>query len=233
MKTKKGTHVGIVLSFVIFVTFVMFFYLMIQPALKTESKRAVLNTLEENIIKMASAELTSISIFVESHPTQSCVILGDFFDIGMGDKIITLDENGNDITAKKNGQDLYLDRESQDDNFFRVYESEEFSAIDEDQISPCVEEDYNFGLVKNTTEISETKILDIIEKHEDEYQELKNDLSVPAGNEFGLNFTYADGESVSTVESSTRTSIFAKEFPVKYVTDNAKIEIGTLRIKVW
>lgn len=233
MKTKKGTHVGIVLSFVIFVTFVMFFYLMIQPALKTESKQAVLNILKENIIEMASAELTTASVFVESHPIQACANLEDFFDSGIENRIIVLDENREDITAKKNSQDLYLDRESQDDNFFKVYESEEFSDIEEGSISPCVKEDYEFGLIKNTTEIFETKILNIIERHEEDYQNLKNDLSVPAGSEFGLNFTYADGGSVSTVDSSARTSIFSREFPVKYITDDAETELGILRIKVW
>ncbi len=232
MRNKKGTHVGIVLSFVIFVTFVLFFYLMIQPALKTESKQAVLDTLKENIIEMASAELTTASVFVETGP-QDCANLEDFFDSGIENKIIVLDENKKDITAKKNSQDLYLDRESPDDNFFKVYGSEEFSAIEEGSISPCVKEDYEFGFVKNTTEIFETKILDIIERHEDDYQNLKNDLSMPPGSEFGLNFTYADGESVSTADSSARISIFAREFPVKYITDDAETELGILRIKVW
>jgi hypothetical protein len=231
MITKKGSHVGIVLSFVIFVTFVMFFYLMIQPALATESKQAVLNTLEGSIIEMASAELTAASVFVEI-PPQDCARLDDFFgDTEMGGKIIVLDENGNTVTAKKNSQDLYVEREEH--TFLKIYESEEFSAIDEGQISPCIPMDYEFGLVKNTTEIFETKILYIIERHGDDYQTLKQDLNVPAGSEFGFNFTYADGKSVSTVDSAAKTSIFAEEFPVKYITDDAEIKAGILRIKVW
>jgi len=232
MINKKGSHVGIVLSFVIFVTFVMFFYLMIKPALTTESKRAVLDTLKEKIIEMVSAELTTTSIFVETQQ-QTCADLYNFFDItGMGEGIIILDENGNTITAKKDSQDLYMEREDSSDTFFKVYGSDEFSAIEEGLTSPCLTE-YNLGLIKTTNETFETKILEIIGRHESYYQDLKQDLNVPAGSEFGLNFTYAGGESVSTVDPSVRTSIFAEEFPVKYVTDGAKIEIGVLRIKVW
>ncbi len=233
MINKKGSHVGIVLSFVIFVTFLMFFYLMVKPAMETESKRTTLNNLKGDIIEMASEEMTKVSIFVNSHPSQPCAILLGFFDIGIRNKILVLDEDGESVTVTKNDEDLYLDRELADDTFFKIYGSEEFSEIDERPINPCVDGGYELGLVKNTTEVFETKIIEIIEKHEDDYQELKQDLDVPAANEFGLNFTYANGESVSTTDASTRASVFAEEFPVKYVTDEGGIEVGVLRVKVW
>ena len=39
IKSKKGSHVGVVVSFVIFVTFLIFLYTIIQPATVREKDR--------------------------------------------------------------------------------------------------------------------------------------------------------------------------------------------------
>jgi hypothetical protein len=230
--TKKGSHVGIVLSFVIFVTFVMFFYIIVQPALTTESKHSILNTLKKNIIEEVSSELTTASMSIE--PAQeTCAKLDHFFGIaGIGNKIIILDGRGNIITATKNSQDLYIEREDSYDTFFKVYESEEFDQIESEDLG-CDESNYELGLIKTTTEVFETKILEIIDRHESDYQDLKQELGVPIGNEFGLDFVYANRTEITTEDTSVKINIFSREFPIKYVTENAAIEIGILRIKVW
>lgn len=231
MTTKKGSHVGIVLSFVIFVTFVMFFYIMIRPSLAAENKSSVLNTLKENIIEMASSELTSASVIAEEM-LGNCIRLNNFFQTGIGEKVVAKSDEGETLELRRHPSSNHLQVINEGNLFFRIYESEEFDQIE--QGSPwCDESDYEFGLIKNTTEIFETKILDIIDRHEDDYEGLKQDLAIPTGNEFGLNFTYANGTSVSTTDSATKINIFSGEFPVKYITKDAAIEMGILRIKIW
>jgi len=231
MITKKGSHVGIVLSFVIFVTFIMFFYIMIQPALTTESKRAVLDILKENIIEMASAELTSVSVVAEEVP-ENCIKLDNFFQTDIGEKIVAKSNTGETLELKRHSSPNHLQVINGDNLFFRIYESEEFDQIYQENLG-CGEPDYNFGLIKTTNETFETKILDIIERHGNDYQDLKKNLSVPAGNDFGLDFIYSNGTEISTKDSSAKVSILAEEFPVKYVTEDATIEMGILRIKIW
>jgi len=238
MITKKGSHVGIVLSFVFFVTFIMFFYIMVQPALATENKRAVLDILKENIIEMASAELTSVSVLINSEDPQLCVQLIDFFNkVEIGNRVIIRNNEGEVLDAKISGQDLFVERDG-NEIFLKIYGSEEFSITETGTMSSCKQLSegsggYILGLIKTTTEIFETKILYIIERHENDYQDLKQDLSVPAGNGFGLDFIYANETSISTTNTPVGISTFAGEFPVKYVTEDSAMEMGILRIKIW
>ena len=73
-KKRGGTHVGVILSFVIFVTFLIFLYTTIQPAVKlNKDKQIVLDLLKEEIISSVSAELTNAvikaKITIEPPPT--------------------------------------------------------------------------------------------------------------------------------------------------------------------
>ena len=54
MKNRKkgGTHVGMMLSFVIFITFITFLYTIIQPSIQVQkSKQVTLDVLKENLIR--------------------------------------------------------------------------------------------------------------------------------------------------------------------------------------
>src|SRR3990167_7822256 len=79
MKQKRGSHVGVVLSFVIFMTFIFFIYLIIQPALKTDKKDNSLEFLARSLIENSSANLTSASISIAQQSSQNCVRLSGFF----------------------------------------------------------------------------------------------------------------------------------------------------------
>ena len=65
MKNKRGSHVGIVLSFVIFVTFLAFLYTIIEPTIKIQQdKESLLNYLKIELMETFSADLTSTSITI-------------------------------------------------------------------------------------------------------------------------------------------------------------------------
>ncbi len=50
---KKGSHVGMMLSFIIFITFFVFLYTVLQPIIKTEqNKKLILDSLEIELVEM-------------------------------------------------------------------------------------------------------------------------------------------------------------------------------------
>src|SRR3989338_4723442 len=63
---KRGSHVGVMLSFVIFVTLLIFLYSAIQPLTKTKKeKQSLLDFLKVELIKKFSADLTTVTISVD------------------------------------------------------------------------------------------------------------------------------------------------------------------------
>ena len=78
---KKGTHVEVIISFVIFITFVVFLFVASKPAIiKQEDKTNLLDNLEYKILeKEISADVKVISVTISS-VTGNCVNLGNFLD---------------------------------------------------------------------------------------------------------------------------------------------------------
>ncbi len=60
---KKGSHVGMMLSFVIFVTFLVFLYSVLSPVVKTEQdKKLVLDSLILEMVEILNSDYTGGSI---------------------------------------------------------------------------------------------------------------------------------------------------------------------------
>src|SRR3989344_9392359 len=136
MKQKKGSHVGVVLSFVIFMTFIFFIYLITQPALKTERKDNSLEFLAMGLMEKVSANLTAVSVAITQSNPQDCVRLSSFFSTtDVGNKVVARDNSGNTLQSSVDVDDLLVVRNGV--TFFKVYGSEEFNTAATGQINPC------------------------------------------------------------------------------------------------
>ncbi len=229
-----ASHVGVVLSFVIFVTFITFIYIIVRPAVGTENNQNQFNYLKEALIERASTELTSVSVSIGT--TSSCVQLNDFFDkVEISNRTIIRNEDGNVLVAEISGQDLLV---KGDAVFLKISESENFSSIGP-KTSSCGRKlnegsgGYKFGLIKSEKNIFEKRIIQIIESYNNDYESLKEELNIAQGNEFRLDFVYANGTIISTEEKEVLVSVFVDEFPIQYINKDSVRELGSLNIGIW
>ena len=151
---KKGSHVGIMLSFVIFVTFLVFLYSVIQPIIKTgQEKKISLDSLKIELVIILDPDLTSYS----------------------SGSIKSLDEN---------------------------------FMVTLNQLAT----DYN-----------------------SDYEALKTELKVSAGNEFG--FEFVNTEEVIEVTTETNipgsVNVYVERIPVYYIGGETNVLLGFLNLKVW
>jgi hypothetical protein len=234
---KKGSHVGVVLSFVIFVTFIIFLYLVVQPTIELEDKKNFQEILEGEIIEKTSADLTSVSVVVEEED-KICVQLLDFFTkTEIGNRIIVKNEDGSVLSAiiSDDDESLYVPKNS-GDSFIKIHESNEFNPLGDGKIEDCEElkeDQYDLGLVKTNKQIFETKIIELINNYNTDYEALKEKLNVETGGEFGFSFTYNNGTIIGTKERDISISVYADNTPIQYISENADSNSGYLNVKVW
>jgi len=241
MKMKKFnrgviSHVGVVLSFIIFITFIFFVYIILQPTITTKDKLALLNYVEETIIENSSANLMGISVLMEEFP-QSCVQLSDFLDGINIDRIIVKNNAGEVLDSKISGQDLYIERDG-GELFLKIYSSEEFDLTETGTMSECrnlkeMPDGYLLGLIKTEKNIFESKIIQLIENYDDDYETLKKELDIAMGEDFHLGFTYANGTIIATEEKETSGNVFINNVLIEYISKNASREAGYLNIGIW
>jgi len=244
MKNKIGSHVGIVFSFVIFITFLIFLYTIIEPAIRIQrDKEALLDYLKIELMKRFSANLTNVAIMTNTTVKESCVELVNFTgEVEVDSSLIVKDELGNVSQANISGSDLFIDRGIYESGlvFFKIYNSEEFDELDEGAMDGCkvlkrVEKGYIVGLIRTDEYIFETKVIKLIEEYESEegYESLKDELKIPLGSEFGFGLTYSNETKIGTKAQNISTNIYAKEIPIQYVDKEANINLGFINIQVW
>ena len=238
---KRGSHVGVVLSFVIFMTFIFFIYLITQPALKTDKKDNSLEFLARSLVENSSANMTSVSAAIIQQSSQNCVRLSGFFTAAsIGNRIIVRNSSESVLQSQIDGVDLLIVKET-NDLFFKVYESSEFNAAATGPINPCQSlvqgNDYILGLIKTSESIFETKIIGLIGNYSADYDNFKSGLKISQGNEFDFSFTYNNGTEVATNNQnqtiSSNINIYAKNAPIIYVSRQAATEPGFINVKTW
>lgn len=240
MSQRKGTHIGVVLSFVIFMTFIIFLYIIVQPAIKLDDKQNFLEYIEGEIIGKSSTDLTSVSVAVDKTNPKTCIQFLDFFNkTEIGNRIIARNDAGNVLQTRisGDGKNLFIVK-SEEDDFIKVHESNEFDIAETGVINPCQQLSegkggYNLGLIKTNKQIFETKIIKLMNDYNNNYETLKEELGVAPGSEFGFSFTYSDGIIIKTGEKNISVSVYVNEIPIQYISKDAAREPGFLNIKAW
>jgi hypothetical protein len=247
-KNREGSHVGMIISFVIFITFVLFLYTIVKPAISIgESKTTTLTYIETKIVENVSANLTSVGTQIVSgrNPGNPCIQLPDFFaflDINPLFSAIVKDENGKIQNAYKSVPEphtnLVIDRKNKNYLFFWVYFSPEFPMLDESPVKNCDDpiknyaRDYNFSLVRTESYVYQENMYYLRDYYKSNYEDLKSQLKIPPGNEFGFSFEQSNGTIIEAGGEGT-ANVYVTQFPVQYFDETATVQSGFIDVKVW
>jgi len=236
---KRGTHVGVVISFMIFVTFLVFLYTIVQPAIGTKtSKQEPLDYLENDLISGVSTDLTTVSIGITGTVPQNCLELnGLITKTEINTNIKVINDSGyvfNSYFKNEGGNfDLLIDGTSGINNFFKVRVSEEFAPITTDPgLTGCGNLNegsvlgYTIGLIRTDKHVFESKIGDLMKEYKNDYEGIKNILKVSSEDEFGFSFTYVNNMVIKTKEVNVSIDVFSKDIPIQYIDKNASIVSG-------
>ncbi|MAH03418.1 hypothetical protein CMI39_01380 [Candidatus Pacearchaeota archaeon] len=236
---KRGSHVGVMLSFVIFVTFLAFLYSVIEPATKVEKdKQFLLNYLGIELDKLFSANLTSVTVYInESYDVskKDCLEISQISGVE-GSNMIVKDKDDNSLNFDIKGTNIEF--ENNNTRFFKIYYSNEqfknFSGDLKACSKPKENKEYSIELIKTDRHLYETKIKNITEEHKENYKKLKEKLNILEGTEFGFSLINNNRSAITeTNNSDLPINIYVDETPIQYIDEEANVKSGFLLINVW
>ena len=237
LSLKKGSHVGFVISFVLFVTFIIFVYLILSSRVDFgQEKTNSLSYVKAEIIDRVSENLTSVSMAIGQQNPQPCVQLTDFFlKTGLGDRFVVRSDSGIVLQSGKSGNDLFIERNN--NLFFRVYDSDEFSVAG-GALSGCQplnegSQGYTLGISRDSKEVFEAKVLELLVNYTGDYEALKRDMKISSGDEFGFRFTYSNGTEIKTPEKNVTINVYVDRTAIQYIKADAAMESGFIDAIVW
>lgn len=235
MKNKKGSHVGMILSFVIFITFVVFMFSILGPQTQTtEEREPVLNYLERELIKELSENLTLIRVLPDS--TDSCLKLYlDDFDLRGLNAVVKNSNNiivGSEISSNK--KDLMF-QPNNGENVFDVFVSEKLVNPQETPLSGCTSlGNSEIGFVRPNKYVFNGSLIDLEKRYNRQYIVLKKDLNFPESMEFSFTLTDKDKNIIIETESTEiATDVYSREIPIQYFNKEAELNSGFINLKIW
>ena len=234
-KNKRASHVGVILSFVIFITFIVFLYSTIEPMTKVQrGKQDLVKYLKIELINKFKNNLTTVSIAIDEDISQDCIKINSIDAEG---NVVVKNESGRILNSFLSSGKLNINRE--DCINLKIYYSKEFS---EGSFLDCNTElqkdiDYTIGLIRTTKEIFLSKIINLtkfINESDSNYNEIKKELKIPLGSEFSFIFEDSDKKEIAkTKQKNVSVDVYAEEVPAQYIDSEANINPGFLKIKVW
>jgi hypothetical protein len=236
---KKGSHISLVVSFLIFIVFIAFLRIILEPAIySNKEKEVILEDIENELILSASSDLIYTSIYINKKIDTNCVRLDDFiseFDFSSG--IIVKNKEDNFVpafTSSGNSNTLEIVRGNTLESYFKIYNSNEFESIgssSQECTSIFKGTDYNLGITTKKNYIFENLIIQVINDYSSSPQfKLKNS---PSSVNIGISFFYSNGTEIRTNEKNVTTDVFVRESPIEYVDNEGNINPGKINIRIW
>ena len=238
-KEKRGAaHIEIILSFVLFISFLLFIFMFINPTKRTEPSRVLLDIAEQGIEKSSSINVTSMVLKIEQSISENCFTI-DLAEINISNivgnkKAAVKDADDEVINSKKSGSILQIQKSR---DFYKIFLSEDFKETSSSLVNckDLDEENLTLGQTKTTKIISFKKLAELKLNYETGYENLKESFDFPTGNDFGFMIKDTKGNTILNVlkEKPAGISVIAREKPVQMVYENATFVSAMLNTQAW
>jgi len=236
--SKRGSHVGFILSFVIFVLFILFLYTTIQPAIKIQKEKTLfIDYLKDVLVENFTVNLTTMTIKINEtvNPNKDCISLKDAKGSLINEtSLLIKDENNSKLSYEFQGKDLEILTGKNFSGFLKIYSSIGIQNKSSPPIVGC-EPLFNVtpSIIRVDEYITQKKIMDLKDAYESNYEAVKEFFNIPPGTEFGFSFILANGTRIETENGDLSTSVYVQEYSIKYLDLEGNIKFGFLNIKVW
>ena len=211
-KSRKGSHISFIISFVLFISFLIFFIGIIKPFEKAETgKNSLLKHLENEIIKNVSGDVEVISALEDSDGDSDCS-----------------DVNGI-INGKNNIYKI-------DNGLIKIYLSDEFQSQGFSCNNNNNNQKYEIGLIRNQKYIFQSKVLKLNESYNLEYENVKENFGIPETNDF--EFSFLNDFKIPITEAKFKkeipsTETLAELIPITYFAEDSGIKNGYIKVILW
>ena len=233
-KNCRGSHVGMILSFVVFISCLIFIYTILEPVVNTQkSKQNLITNLEIELTEKFSNNLITAIIANDSNPDiYDCIRINNTELNTSGLNAIAKNNLGEIKNSSINGSYLFLDW-SDNETYFKIYYSEE--EFEEYNLTRACNPTNNYyqGLITWKKQVFVSRVRETAREYEINYDSLKSELKVPLDSDFSFRFTLSNGTEIKTKEINISKDVYVQEFPIQYLDERADIKFGSLTIRAW
>jgi len=234
---KRGSHIDMMIAFSLFMLLFITVMIFLQPNLKEKGeKENVLGILNQNVIKNISSNLTLVLVKIdEAYSSVENCIEFDSSSWGIEENVAV---NGIDNQRiNSNGTSSLVQVDWVDSpRFLKIYSSSE--SFEESPVySTCASitegSNYSIGSIRTQEYPFEQGIEKLKTYYDGEYEDLKDNLGLPIGEEFGFIFINNENGRITAGNRPSSESVYSQENKIIYVNNKSEILLGRLIVEIW
>ena len=240
---KKATsHLEMIMSFAIFIIFIIFLFAYLPPVQKPGLSDVLLDSLQFNIQNLSTINLLEIPAIIPNGTTCSppCI---DFENPLQGSgssehKYILVRNENSIVSFRINSENISIQKLG---SIYYIYYSNEtnFSGINKDPLSQdtlCGSCTYSFSAPRIYAVYSLEILNKTAEETKSNYAAKKQEFGILASSDFIFKLRDSGDKvilSSSAKEPPFKISVKARDIPIEYLDESGAMQKGTLNIKVW
>ena len=231
IKKKRGmSHIEMILSFIIFVGFLIFLFSIFVFLNVPHSNIISLDAVERAIKDNISVKMDFVTIKI-NETKDGCF----WFEYNLTGNVSVKNESYSVVKGKR---ELWGNKEGVVINgsgeFFYIYSSENFEedVFDSSNCKKLNKKDYSIGLFRSYKVVSFEKLERLKENYENDYEGLKENLGLKSDFVFSLNDF--SGQTILEVEKNIpKKEVLSRDVPVQLAYSNGTLSYAILNIRVW
>jgi len=230
---KRGLgHVEFVVSFVLFVGFLVFAFYFFSPL---EGNRIIDSTLfytMDEIYSNSSVIIETLSVVISEEVSESLIAIPVDNRQNMG--VYIEDSKGNPLAGKFNPLTEIVHIERGEERFFIIKFSEVLGKGNLNDGILLTQEEFFISSSDSLEVVSEKRVEDIFERYEgDGYLELREAFNLPARANFGFRLVLSDNTIEALNPVPEGLEVYSETRRVEVLRLNGASEFGDLEVRIW
>ncbi len=226
---KRGSHIGFVLSFVIFVTFLIFLYSALFPKFnEKKTKENILNNIFKRLPEKIYSNLTTQTIKINQVDNTRCFFIEKSFEGGVVIKNQTKEKI---INSSVQENKIYF-KDIDDSELLWIFYSDSFEEINKN-FRGCEDLSYENRTIKEDKLPSIKRILELFQEYENNYSKLKGKLLIPENIDFEILFKYENGTLINASRTKRGENVYGKINNIVYFDETANFKTGKIGVIIW
>ena len=230
MENKRGVSaVEVIVSFTIFVAFVVFIFAYLNP-IKKDISDALLVSLEAGVKKNAMSELREFPIVVNNAP--KCISIGlNNLPFNMSEGNLSVKKLNDDIISHKiSGNNLWI--ENMSESLYRIIYSDEIEKIDSSSLNGCVTPSYGTTVERVERIYSYKKLVRMNYSYFNDYTTLKQKLNYPITSDFAILISNNDNNFSISKNIPKNMNVKVRKFPIQILKNDIKTD-ASMTLITW
>ena len=218
---KSFGNVEIVISLMIFVTFVSFLLIFINPFQKSQDSSQFLGITELKIKENAKINFSYVSLKLTT--SSDCFSIDKIKE----GNVVVKNFDGDSVSSGANWDKIGIDS---DEDFYYIYFSDEFESSSYSCSNYLNKSEYNLGILNSVQVYSLGKFEELADEYQNSYSSLKDRLGLV--NDFGFKVT-GEGVEIDAIKNTNNMQVDAIELPIQVLDDEANLKVVILNVQVW